>query len=165
MDGNDKDIEVELSAQELRTLSGRQATPARSPSSRPSSRIVLLGSVAITSVMGLLVYLAASSEAPTVRVAATPAPIRAAAPVTNALPARVNDGPPVRYVNPFDRSEVFEFPPGTTRAAAHDAVAELLLERARGRIRTGHLRAVALATHARRHGNLNAERQPDSARL
>jgi hypothetical protein len=39
-------------------------------------------------------------------------------------------GPPVKYVNPFDRSEVFEFPPGTSRAAARDAVADILLQRA-----------------------------------
>jgi hypothetical protein len=39
-------------------------------------------------------------------------------------------GPPVRYANPFDQSEVFEFPHGTTRAAARDAVAEILLQRA-----------------------------------
>jgi hypothetical protein len=39
-------------------------------------------------------------------------------------------GPPVRYANPFDSTEVFEFPPGTSRAAARDAVAQILLERA-----------------------------------
>jgi hypothetical protein len=43
--------------------------------------------------------------------------------------------PPVKYVNPFDRSEVFEFPPGTTRAEARDAVAQILMERARDRWR------------------------------
>jgi hypothetical protein len=37
---------------------------------------------------------------------------------------------PVRYANPFDSSEVFEFPAGTSRAAAREAVAEILLQRA-----------------------------------
>lgn len=41
--------------------------------------------------------------------------------------------PPVRVSNPFDRSEVFEFPAGTTPEAAKSAVADALLERARER--------------------------------
>jgi hypothetical protein len=40
----------------------------------------------------------------------------------------------VQYRNPFDAREVFEFPPGTTRIEARDAVAQLLLERARDRL-------------------------------
>ncbi len=42
--------------------------------------------------------------------------------------------PPVRFANPFDPAEVFEFPPDTTVTQAHDAVAELLLQRARERL-------------------------------
>ncbi|HUI59966.1 MAG TPA: hypothetical protein VLX90_07075 [Steroidobacteraceae bacterium] len=41
--------------------------------------------------------------------------------------------PPVQFRNPFDRSEVFEFPPGTSRAEARQAVAEVLMQRARDR--------------------------------
>jgi hypothetical protein len=37
---------------------------------------------------------------------------------------------PLRVANPFDASEVFEFPAGTTEADAHEAVAGFLLERA-----------------------------------
>lgn len=40
---------------------------------------------------------------------------------------------PVHFANPFDPSEVFDFPAGTTEAAARDAVAAILLERARDR--------------------------------
>ena len=39
----------------------------------------------------------------------------------------------VRISNPFDAAEIFEFPPGTSRAEARQWVADLLLERARGR--------------------------------
>jgi hypothetical protein len=39
-------------------------------------------------------------------------------------------GEPLRVANPFDSSEVFEFPAGTTEADARDAVAGFLLERA-----------------------------------
>lgn len=42
---------------------------------------------------------------------------------------------PTLYRNPFDRSEVFELPPGLTQAEARDMVAEILLERARERAR------------------------------
>jgi hypothetical protein len=62
------------------------------------------------------------AAAATATVAAAPAP----APSTEA-PATV------RFVNPFDKKEVFEFPPGTSQADARDAVAELLAERARDR--------------------------------
>ena len=41
--------------------------------------------------------------------------------------------PRVIFTNPFDASEVFDFPPGTSETEAHDAVADLLLQRARDR--------------------------------
>jgi hypothetical protein len=59
-----------------------------------------------------------------------PAP---APPVTPAPPATPDV--PVRFKNPFDASEVFEFPAGTSRAEMRDAVAELLSQRARERQR------------------------------
>jgi len=40
---------------------------------------------------------------------------------------------PTRITNPFDASEVFEFPPGTPEDTARESVAETLLERARER--------------------------------
>jgi len=40
---------------------------------------------------------------------------------------------PTRFANPFDASEVFEFPPGTTKDVAREWVAETLLQRARER--------------------------------
>jgi hypothetical protein len=40
------------------------------------------------------------------------------------------EGEPVRFANPFDASEVFEFPPGTNEAEARDAVRRMLVERA-----------------------------------
>ncbi len=45
-----------------------------------------------------------------------------------------SEGEPVRFQNPFDPSEVFEFPPGTSEAAARQAVADLLLARGRERL-------------------------------
>jgi hypothetical protein len=68
------------------------------------------------------------SAAPATVVAASPTPQPAAA-------------PPVKFANPFDRSEVFEFPAGTSRAEARQKVAELLIKRAQERHPT--LRRVA----------------------
>ncbi|MBS0577803.1 MAG: hypothetical protein JSR36_00920 [Proteobacteria bacterium] len=55
---------------------------------------------------------------------------------TSRIPAagdRASAAPAVRVQNPFDAAEVFQFPPGTSEASAYDAVAALLLERARER--------------------------------
>jgi hypothetical protein len=43
---------------------------------------------------------------------------------------------PVHFTNPFDASEAFDFPAGTSREEARAAVAEMLLERARSRTTT-----------------------------
>ena len=40
---------------------------------------------------------------------------------------------PTLFANPFDPSEVFEFPPGTSKDTARESVAEMLLSRARER--------------------------------
>jgi hypothetical protein len=48
-------------------------------------------------------------------------------------------GDPVRVVNPFDASETFEFPAGTSEADAREAVAGFLIERATRRgVAGGH---------------------------
>ena len=51
-------------------------------------------------------------------------------PVTIAEP---EESPRVQVRNPFDATEVFEFPAGTSETEAREATAELLLERARDR--------------------------------
>ncbi len=57
------------------------------------------------------------------------------APVATPAPPLTQD--PVRFVNPFDSTEIFLFPAGTSHSEARDAVAEFLLERARERSTTG----------------------------
>jgi len=56
---------------------------------------------------------------------------------------------PVAFVNPFDRSETFELPSGTTEDAARATVAALLLERARTRIADGTMFRATAGRHAR----------------
>jgi hypothetical protein len=58
--------------------------------------------------------------------------VRIGAPPTATLPAESPE-PPVRFRNPFDASEVFEFPPGTSDDSARESVAAMLLQRARDR--------------------------------
>jgi hypothetical protein len=65
-------------------------------------------------------------------VAWTPIPERPQ--VVEPEPEVVVEAPPVRFANPFDKTEVFEFPPGTTKEEARELVAQMLLERARGRV-------------------------------
>jgi hypothetical protein len=48
---------------------------------------------------------------------------------------------PVRFNNPFDASEVFEFPPGTSDDQARQSVAAVLLQRARDRLGTDAVRS------------------------
>lgn len=54
-----------------------------------------------------------------------------AAPKTAPLPPMQSE--PVTFTNPFDRTEIFEFPSGTSEAEARESVAELLMQRARER--------------------------------
>ena len=52
-------------------------------------------------------------------------------------------GEPLRVANPFDATEIFEFPAGTSEADARDAVAGFLLERATRRGAAGTRRQAA----------------------
>lgn len=64
---------------------------------------------------------------------AAPAVTRSTVTPAETAPAPEAVAPPpeiVTYRNPFDRSEVFEFPPGTSTDDARDAVAQILMERA-----------------------------------
>jgi hypothetical protein len=54
-------------------------------------------------------------------------------PTLPAPPAVPDEPVQVEVTNPFDTSEVFQFPAGTTETDAHVAVARLLMQRARDR--------------------------------
>lgn len=134
-------IEVELSALEARKFSealaaGRSADPARGAGgmhmSKPDKRMKIALGVAAPAVALLagVAYLAAKP----VYTAPPPVPVVAEAePVAEPEPAPVEQAEPVRFKNPFDRREVFEFPAGTTKAEAREKVAEILMDRARER--------------------------------
>lgn len=52
---------------------------------------------------------------------------------SSASQTALHENSPTRFTNPFDASETFEFPPGTTEDDARQSVAEILFERARER--------------------------------
>ena len=83
--------------------------------------------VGITALVGLRTLVAEPTQAVAL---AAPGLVR---------PAPLAEPPPqaVKVVNPFDATEVFEFPPETTEAQARDAIAELLIQRAQERLDQG----------------------------
>ena len=78
--------------------------------------------------MTLVVSRPANPPPPMAAVTSPPLVISPPAPV-----AEPEERPSVHVRNPFDATEVFEFPAGTSRTEARAAVAELLLKRARDR--------------------------------
>jgi hypothetical protein len=96
-------------------------------------RVALLAAVVAVSIAASTVaYHLATKQPPPVQVTATH---RVSTPIAREPVATppAPEGTPVLFKNPFDATEVFEFPSGTSQAEARDAVAALLLERARER--------------------------------
>ena len=141
-------IEMELTREQELALSQAakeaQATARRAESSSGSlspafRNLVYRRTARIDFLCGLTLALAAVGvTAATVWPAADqnpPAPtVAAAAPVVPppAVPAQPQRSL-VQVRNPFDTTEVFEFPAETTKTEAREAMAELLLQRARDR--------------------------------
>lgn len=101
-----------------------------------------------------IVWTTATRRAPEQPPARAPVVVRvppASAPLA-AVPAEPAP-PPVRFTNPFDRSEVFEFPSGTSLAEARQLAAQLLARRAQERLESRRARAVR---HVRRAPNETA---------
>lgn len=98
---------------------------------------------AATILSGVIAYVATNPQQLAHAVAETHAYTPEAAPAPAiAAPPRAAPADPVLVKNPFDASEVFQFPSGTSETEAHMAVASLLLQRARDRqhlwARMGH---------------------------
>ena len=136
-------IELELSAEQRLALSQTHAVTQSPVPDRFPSKVVwkstqdepggwrsiatwLLGASVLS---GLMAYVA-TIPAQSIIVGSNDA-VHSVAAATVALPAV--ERPPVRFTNPFDTTEVFEFPPGTSDAEARQAAADLLLQRARDR--------------------------------
>jgi hypothetical protein len=144
-------VEAEMNARDLRSLTdeflGKPAEPtasghrpaAASPAavnarSGSRARTLRLPLLVIASVALVGVIAAAALREPEKRVAALPAPppavVAASEPPPEVQPAELPAPEPVVLVNPFDRTEKFTFPPGTSKADARDQMAAMLLQRA-----------------------------------
>lgn len=161
-------VEAEMSAHDLRRLtddflgkpaeltSSGQHSPTVSPAasktrSAPRSKILRTSLVALFSVALVGTIAVAALREPDKRAALpppAPAVVPAPVPPPAVEPAEVAAPEPVVLVNPFDATEKFTFPPGTSKADARDQMAAMLLQRAveRGANRP---RARKLATQPR----------------
>ncbi len=118
------------------------ATPVRAATrvlqkNRPRFAVALATGAAAAALLGGMTYLATarpSRPVAAVPVAAVVHSVSRAAIAPEIPPPDVTTDVPVRFKNPFDASEVFEFSPGTTPVEARDAVAELLSQRAQERL-------------------------------
>lgn len=138
-------IELELEPEELRALTqtvGCRTTGAndshdgssRGERRRPSASSDSRARVALLLCTSAAAALLAVGDASVVRVPAVTAVASVArTPIERRIVVSTQPPPPVRFANPFDATEVFEFPSGTSKSAAREAVAKLLTERARGR--------------------------------
>lgn len=108
------------------------ARPSQPPDLRSSAipRITAAVALAIGSLSaGAAVYVAASSRVePASAIAASQWSSEVLASTEEPVDEKVE--PPMLFANPFDPSEVFEFPSGTSEAMARELVAQALMERA-----------------------------------
>ena len=155
-DPGEDTIELELSPQDLLTLSRASeeenapaplleatftcAEPAVTQVSSPRRSTPRMNGLPLARIAGVLgiaaavMALGSAAHRPVVGRSVTPAAINLSGPaaVTTHQPAE-SMGPTIRIRNPFDASEVFEFSPGTSEAEARQAMAKVLLQRARDR--------------------------------
>jgi hypothetical protein len=96
------------------------------------SPAAIAGFGALLSVAAIICY-EVLQPVPDIPALPPPPPLAQAAPPPPVTAPVVEQPPPVQVRNPFDKKEVFEFPAGTTLEAAHAAVADTLLARARER--------------------------------
>jgi hypothetical protein len=161
-------VEAEMDASDLRrltddflgkpteeTASGRRpATASRAACKAQSAsraRVVRSSLVVLISLAVAGMIAAGALRASDKRAALPPPPpavVPASVPSPSAQPAELAPPEPVVLVNPFDATETFTFPPGTSKADARDQMATLLLQRAMER--RAHLpRARKLAAEPR----------------
>ena len=122
-------------------------TPSQKSSTHSSESLARGALAGVAAALMIVIAIASLStarlatEAKTNTTHQTPGLVAAATPVPTATQSPIPVGveaQPLRFKNPFDKSEVFEFPPGTTLEEARASVADLLIQRAQDRhIRPG----------------------------
>jgi len=142
-----RDVLVAASASEPCTVVSAPTAPNKSPpehnwlsSIRQLSATQVLGSVAVAVIASIAVraqYQEAASQemAPTLAWSGIP-PRPTTVETDEPSPVATSTATllPTLFENPFDKTEVFQFPPGTSREEARVIVADLLMKRARERL-------------------------------
>jgi hypothetical protein len=126
-------VALGVPAKTTKSIASTPAAPNRS--SPPQYGLTVMGilSLAVVGSIALGAHFKYSKPEPIVQVQNpnwTPLPERPQVVEEEEPPAAPK---PTLYRNPFDKTEVFELPPGLTQAEAKEMVAEILLERARER--------------------------------
>jgi hypothetical protein len=146
---SDDTVELQLTPEQMRALSqaaesAEQFVPDSAPQplleASPAARVRRWHQtpVAIAKVAGIVIAYAAFAWWSAAQFAAQPKPpVMALARPSVVIPAPASiapsSQPTVQLANPFDASEVFEFPAGSSDADNRDKVAQILLQRARER--------------------------------
>lgn len=148
-------VETELDAHELLGLgpaekgapTPKKATPpAAARANRVRSPLLVLCGIAVAgTIAAAVLHQSEPAIGPGELVVTLPPPEPLPVQVVNLAPPE----PEVVLTNPFDPSEKFTFPPGTSKADARDQMASLLLERAIGR-----------KAHVQRSRKLAADQHP-----
>ena len=148
--GADAVLEVELSARELLAINqsrepGSGSAKASARSSRLFPRIVAgLGAAACFAILAAMLVSHRTNDVEQrtpvwiAKVATTlPAIVNAVVAGSEPAPAATTtSAAAVKFANPFDRTEIFEFPAGISAEEAQERVAEILLQRAQERVPT-----------------------------
>jgi hypothetical protein len=124
-------------------VSVARATIVRSP------LVILCGIAVAGTIAAAALHDSGTHTAP--RTAAVIAPHVNPPPAQVATVATAEEPRDVELVNPFDATEVFKFPPGTSKGDARDAMATLLLKRAAERQAQQQRRADLAAERAARY--------------
>ena len=125
----DARTDAALRSNPLAVSSAEKSLPNVPKDQRGEWPVVILLIAAISVFSGGFAYLATTPAQP-VHVDGNTV-VRTATPETTA--PHSSDNASVRFANPFDATEIFEFPSGTSDTEARQAVADLLLQRAHDR--------------------------------
>jgi len=134
------------------------SSPAARRARSASGAKILRSSLVVVLSVGLVGVIAAAALRGSDRRAALPPPPPAVVPAPEPPPPvqTVAESPPpepVVLVNPFDKTEKFTFPPGTSKADAREQMAALLLQRAAERgVNRPRARKLAAEPHAPKTG-------------
>ena len=134
-------VETEMDAQELLGLAPTSAADAKSAGHAtadvPAPRaklvraplLIVCGIAVAGTIAAAVLHQSEPAFDPGALVVNLPPPEPLSIPMVKLTPAE----PAVVLTNPFDRTEKFTFPPGTSKAEAREQMANLLMERAIGR--------------------------------